>query len=85
MAYPATGKIASAAASHAAELFLGAGARGLPDLNSIEQVFAKLKTLLRKAEQRSIDATWQRIGLILQCFTPGECAAYIQNAGYASA
>jgi transposase len=56
-----------------------------PDLNPIEQVFAKLKTLLRKADERSIDATWRRIGSILQCFSSTECAAYIQNAGYASA
>ena len=55
-----------------------------PDLNPIEQVFAKLKTLLRKAEERSVEATWQRIGTILQCFTSNECAAYIANAGYAS-
>ena len=56
-----------------------------PDLNPIEQVFAKLKTLLRKAEERSVEATWRRIGSILQCFTSNECAAYIANAGYASA
>ena len=55
-----------------------------PDLNPIEQVFAKLKTLLRKAEERSVEATWRRIGTILQCFTSNECAAYIANAGYAS-
>ena len=55
-----------------------------PDLNPIEQVFAKLKTLLRKAAERTIEATWQRIGALLQCFTPAECANYIRNAGYAS-
>jgi transposase len=33
-----------------------------PDLNPIEQVFAKLKTLLRKADERTIEATWRRIG-----------------------
>jgi transposase len=55
-----------------------------PDLNPIEQVFAKLKTLLRKAEERTFEATRQRIGLLLQCFTPAECTAYISNAGYAS-
>ena len=36
-----------------------------PDLNPIEQVFAKLKTLLRKAEERSVEATWKRIGSLL--------------------
>lgn len=56
-----------------------------PDLNPIEQVFAKLKTLLRKAAERNAEATWRRIGQLLDRFTPSECAAYIKNAGYASA
>jgi transposase len=56
-----------------------------PDLNPIEQVFAKLKTLLRKAAERTVEATWRRIGELLQCFTAAECANYIRNAGYASA
>jgi transposase len=55
-----------------------------PDLNPIEQVFAKLKTLLRKADERTIDGIWQRIGQLLQCFTAAECANYLRNAGYAS-
>jgi transposase len=55
-----------------------------PDLNPIEQVFAKLKTLLRKADERSIEATWRRIGSLLDCFTPAECANYLKNSGYAS-
>jgi transposase len=55
-----------------------------PDLNPIEQVFAKLKTLLRKAAERTVETTWRRIGALLQCFTPAECANYIRNAGYAS-
>ena len=55
-----------------------------PDLNPIEQVFAKLKTLLRKADERTIDATWRRIGKLLECFYPQECANYIRNSGYAS-
>lgn len=55
-----------------------------PDLNPIEQVFAKLKTLLRKADERTIDATWRRIGKLLECFSPQECANYIRNSGYAS-
>jgi transposase len=54
-----------------------------PDLNPIEQVFAKLKTLLRKAAERTVDATWQRIGALLPAFTPQECANF-RNAGYAS-
>jgi transposase len=56
-----------------------------PDLNPIEQVFAKLKTLLRKAAERTVEATWKRIGDLLQCFRPQECANYFVNAGYASA
>ena len=55
-----------------------------PDLNPIEQVFAKLKTLLRKAAERTVEATWKRIGTLLDRFTPAECANYIANAGYAS-
>ena len=55
-----------------------------PDLNPIEQVFAKLKTLLRKAEPRTVDATTDTLQHILKTFAPGECAAYIRNAGYAS-
>ena len=55
-----------------------------PDLNPIEQVFAKLKTLLRKAEARTVDFTTQHLQRILQTFSADECAAYIQNAGYAS-
>ena len=55
-----------------------------PDLNPIEQVFAKLKTLLRKADERTIEATWRRIGSLLDCFTPAECANYLKNSGYAS-
>ena len=53
-----------------------------PDLNPIEMVFAKLKTLLRKADERSIAAVWHRIGKLLECFTPEECANYIRHSGY---
>ena len=55
-----------------------------PDLNPIEQVFAKLKTLLRKAAERTVEATFARIGALLGAFTPRECANYFRNAGYAS-
>jgi transposase len=55
-----------------------------PDLNPIEQVFAKLKTLLRKADERSVETTWRRIGKILTTFSAAECANYLVNAGYAS-
>ncbi|BAK65775.1 putative transposase for insertion sequence element [Sphingobium sp. SYK-6] len=55
-----------------------------PDLNPIEQVFAKLKLLLRKAAERTVEATWQRIGKLLDAFPPHECANYLRNSGYAS-
>ena len=56
-----------------------------PDLNPIEQAFAKMKTLLRKADARTNDETWRTIGALLDCFTSTECANYFRNAGYASA
>jgi transposase len=55
-----------------------------PDLNPIEQVFAKLKTLLRKADERTVEAVWRRIGELLDAFAPQECANYLLNSGYAS-
>jgi transposase len=55
-----------------------------PDLNPIEQVFAKLKHLLRKAAERTLEATWKRIGFLLDCFSPNECQAYLANSGYGS-
>jgi transposase len=55
-----------------------------PDLNPIEMMFAKLKTLLRKADERSIAAVWHRIGSLLNDFSPAECSDYIRHAGYAS-
>ena len=54
-----------------------------PDLNPIEQVFAKFKTLLRKAGARSYEAVCQASAQILAQYRPEECAAYIRNAGYA--
>ena len=54
-----------------------------PDLNPIEQVFAKFKTLLRKVGARSYEAVSQACAQILTQYPPEECAAYIRNAGYA--
>jgi transposase len=54
-----------------------------PDLNPIEQVFAKLKTLLRRAAPRNRQALWKGIGKLLDRFQPAECQNYITNAGYA--
>jgi len=55
-----------------------------PDLNPIEQVFAKLKHFLREAAERSIDTITAALATILDRFTPQECANYLANAGYAS-
>jgi transposase len=54
-----------------------------PDLNPIEQVFAKLKHLLRKATARTVETICTAIGEILAAFTPDECANYFRNSGYA--
>ncbi len=53
-----------------------------PDFNPIENAFAKLKALLRKAAERTIDGLWCTIGRILDLFTPAECANYFAAAGY---
>ena len=53
-----------------------------PDLNPIEQVFAKLKHLLRKAAARTVETVCAAIGEILAAFTPEECANYFTNSGY---
>lgn len=53
-----------------------------PDLNPIEQAFAKLKAHLRKAAERSVQALWDRIGTILDSFTPTECANFFKHAQY---
>lgn len=53
-----------------------------PDLNPIEQVFAKLKHLLRKTAARTTDSVCDAIGQLLEAFTPEECANYFRNSGY---
>ena len=55
-----------------------------PDLNPIEQVFAKLKHLLRKAAARTVEAVCAATGEILTAFSSQECANYFKNSGYAS-
>ncbi len=70
------------------ETIAAAGARVLylppysPDLNPIEQAFAKLKGMLRSAAVRTVDALWRIIGQALDAFTPAECANYLAHAGY---
>ncbi len=53
-----------------------------PDFNPIENAFAKLKALLRKAAERTVGALWHRIGTLLDACTPAECANYFAAAGY---
>jgi len=55
-----------------------------PDLNPIEQAFAKLKSLLRRAEARTSDALCNAIGALLPTVSPTECANFFRTAGYAS-
>lgn len=70
------------------EAIEAAGARLLflppysPDFNPIENAFAKLKTLLRKAAARTVEHLWRVIGTCLDAFTPTECANYFAAAGY---
>lgn len=53
-----------------------------PDFNPIEMAFSKLKALLRKAAERTVDALWDKIGALLLEFTPNECANFFTAAGY---
>lgn len=53
-----------------------------PDLNPIENAFAKLKALLRKAAARTVDQLWDAIARIIQTYSPAECANYFAAAGY---
>ena len=53
-----------------------------PDFNPIENAFAKLKALLRKAAERTIDGLWDTIGRLIDLFEPQECANYFAAAGY---
>jgi transposase len=75
---------------HARRLVRAAGAHLIflppysPDLNPIEQVFSKLKHLLRKAGNRTIETTWQCAGELLKQFSPVECSNYFNQAGYVS-
>ena len=55
-----------------------------PDLNPIELAFAKFKTALRKAAERTVDELWRRIGIIIDDFSPQECQNYLRHDGYAS-
>jgi transposase len=55
-----------------------------PDLNPIEQAFAKIKHWMRLAQKRTVEDTWRHLGRLIETIEPNECANYISNAGYAS-
>ena len=54
-----------------------------PDFNPIEKAFAKLKALLRKLEERTIEGLWKAIGEVIDGFTPDECQHFFDSSGYA--
>lgn len=72
----------------AARLIAAAGACLLflppysPDLNPIEMAFSKLKAMLRKAAERTVASLWDKIGEVLDAFTPDQCANFIRHCGY---
>jgi transposase len=53
-----------------------------PDLNPIEQAFAKLKALLRAKALRTVEALWNALGSLVDCLTPEECANFLRHGGY---
>ena len=55
-----------------------------PDLNPIEQAFAKIKHWMRQAQKRTVEETWRHIGRLCEEIKPDECANYFANAGYVS-
>src|ERR1700675_21254 len=67
------------AASGACAVFLPAYS---PDLNPIEQLFARLKSFLRKMKARTVEELWRAIASFLKGVFKGECKAYLANSGY---
>lgn len=55
-----------------------------PDLNPIEQAFAKIKHWMRSAQKRTNEDTWRHIGSLVETIKAAECSNYFANAGYAS-
>ncbi len=53
-----------------------------PDFNPIEMAFSKLKALLRKTAERTVEGLWTAIGRLLDAFTPSDCANFFAAAGY---
>ena len=62
----------------------GSGTCYSPDLNPIEQTFAKIKHWLRLAQKRSIEDVCRYVGELVSTIQPDECSNYFVNAGYAS-
>jgi len=75
---------------HARRAIRNAGAHLLflppysPDLNPIEQLFARLKHLMRAAQPRTVEETWRKVGALIDIVSPGKCANFLANSGYAS-
>ena len=78
-AHKVDGVAQAIAAAGASILYLPAYS---PDLNPIEQLFAKLKALLRKAAARTKEALWSTIGKLIDTIPASECANYLRNCGY---
>jgi putative transposase len=55
-----------------------------PDLNPIEQAFAKIKHWMKMAHKRTVEQTWRHIGALFETIQPSECQNYLANAGYDS-
>ena len=53
-----------------------------PNLNPIEMVLSKLKTLVRKSKLRNVSALWNKLGELCDVFLPEECRNYFKHAGY---
>ena len=53
-----------------------------PDFNPIEKAFSRLKAMLRKAGERTVNGLWSLIGTLVDIFKPGECNKYFISCGY---
>lgn len=53
-----------------------------PDFNPIEQVYSKLKWLVRSAAERTVEGLWALLGRLVERFTPNECQNYLRHCGY---
>lgn len=53
-----------------------------PDLNPIENAYAKIKSDLRKGAARTVHALWKLVGRSVKAIAPSECAGYFRHAGY---